>query len=135
MQDNSSTNRKKGTKNLRKNSANREKRMLSHCLKTQMNRILKGQGHKTRIAWNWYGWIDLIFYCHRILVKMVLTVPSIFYLSFKFLCRVPTHFAFENHLSFQKMREDLSLLLKSVFICSWSFSNVTRDHNSLLKTQ
>ena len=46
-----------------------------------------------------------------------------------------THLAFETHLSFRKMREDLSLLLNSVHICSGSFSKATRGHNSLFKTQ
>ena len=37
-----------------------------------------------------------------------LTVPLIFYSSFKFLCRVGTHLAFKSHLSIQKMRENAS---------------------------
>ena len=81
---------------------------------------LKGQGHEIRIGWKWYGWKGLIENCHWILVLIFLSVPSIFYSSFKFL-------TFEPHLSFQKLREDLSVLLKSVLICSWSFSKANRE--------
>jgi len=49
------------------------------------------------------------------------------YSRFKFISRVDAHLALEFHWSFQKLRANLSALLKSALICSQSFSKATKN--------
>ena len=46
-----------------------------------------------------------------------------------------TQIAFEFHLSFQKMRANLSPFLKTARKCSWTYSKATREPISFFKTE